>query len=138
MRQDQFVKGEQDRVRILQFMTGKTVTNQELREGLNMTKHQIDHHMRRLIAHGYVVNASESKAKFMYKRTRATYKARTLTIATKPEKVVEVYDVSELPTVSNAKVYLNGKRPASDYAWQTRKHKEDRGIGSGMALFGEL
>ena len=133
------IQGEKDRIQILQYMTGKSISAVELREKLNMTKYQIDHHIRALLANKYIKREKLNGGKFLYKRTRQTYTPKQIkAVAEVKEKsnllIEDLIDV--MPTLPHARVIrlLKNPLPPAPKSKYRSGHMYS-GIQSGMGMF---
>jgi predicted transcriptional regulator len=144
------IEGEQNRMRILQYMVGRQVTNGELQKVTSMTKQQIDHHLRRLEVTGHIAKEKINGAKFAYKRTNKKYVPKDFTkelekldpvtgkmVKAQKLNILEEDMLDIKPTVPHARVVRLLKHPL-DKAPKKRSSSMYGGIQSGMAMFGEL
>ena len=137
----QQIEGEQNRIRILQYMVGRQVTNQELRETLNLTKQQVEHHLRTLRISGHVKVQRLDNIRYGYKRTNKKYIPKDfsdkLDKAQKLDMLEE--DILEIkPTVPHARVIRLLKNPLPPVR---KKHSSGSMYGSmqsGMGMFDGL
>ena len=124
------VRSEQIKLDICHELATEPRTINYLSNKFNLTKSQINYHLIILVKMGYIETTSLTTKNKEYELTDKAYK---------PEHIgnfeIAVRKYAPKPKIH---VYLNSKRPGSDYAWQRKKYKAGRGIGSlqsSMAMF---
>lgn len=134
------IEGENNRIRILEYMVGKEVTSGELQEALNLSKHQVDHFIKVLRNSRHIYRERINGCTYKYGRTSAVYKpkdfSKFLDKATDEELMeADVEDTVELkPTIPHARIVRLLKNPLDP----APKPKRSSGYGSmqsGLVLF---
>ena len=145
------IEGEQNRLRILQYMIAKQVTNGELQKAMGMTKQQVEHHLRRLQASGHVKKDKLNNTTYLYKRTNKKYIPKDFTkvlekldpVTGKMVKALKSDMLEEdmldiAPISPHARVIRLLKNPLEKAPKKRSSSSTYGGIQSGMAMFGEL
>jgi DNA-binding transcriptional ArsR family regulator len=138
MRHPEHIKAEQERVRILEFMSGRKLSNQEIREALNITKGKLSHHLKVLLEGKYITKEHHGGNIYLYKRTRQTYTPKTVEVLTaqKESKVLVEDTIYIKPTSPYARVVrlLQNPLPPAPKSNKSGRHMFD-GIQSTMGMF---
>jgi predicted transcriptional regulator len=134
------IKGENIRIRILDYMEGKEVTSGEIQEALNLSKYQVDHFIKTLRNSRHIYRERLSGCSYKYGRTSVGYivkdYSKFLDKAT-DEELVEVNeeDTVELkPTVPHARIIRLLKTPIAPPPRRKGGHMFS-GIQSGLGMF---
>jgi hypothetical protein len=134
------IEGENNRIRILEYMVGKEVTSGELQEALNLSKCQVDHFIKTLRNSRHIYRERLNGCTYKYGRTSAEYKpkdfSKFLDKATDEELIeADVEDTVELkPTVPHARIVRLLKNPL-DPAPKTKRSNGYGSMQSGLVMF---
>jgi len=135
------IEGENNRIRILDYMVGKEVTSGELQEALNLTKYQVDHYINVLRNSRHIYRERINGCTYKYGRTSAVYKPKDFSKLTKkpvkarkPSMLAE--DMADLkPTLPHARVVRLLKNPLAPAPKSKKSSSVYGGIRSGLGLF---
>lgn len=133
------IEGEETRVRILDYMAGRQVTNGQIQKALGLSKSKIDYFLKTLFNSRHIYRERINKCSYLYGRTSAKYIQKDYAKAKEKVKDVQVdMDKEDLvdikPTVPHARVVRLLKNPLPP----APKIKRSSGYGSmqsGMGLF---
>lgn len=134
------IEGQNNRIRILDYMEGKKVTSKDLQEALNLSKCQVDHFIKTLRNSRHIYRERLSGCSYMYGRTSVGYitkdYSKLLDKATDEELTEEnVEDTIELkPTVPHARVIRLLKKPLLP-AQKSKRKSMYSGMQSSMGMF---
>jgi predicted transcriptional regulator len=134
------IEGENNRIRILEYMVGKEVTSGELQEALNLSKYQVDHFIKVLRNSRHIYRERINGCTYKYGRTSVKYKPKDFSKSTKkpiqarkPSMLAE--DIAEIkPTSPHARVIRLLKNPLDPAPKRKGGHMYS-GIRSGLGLF---
>jgi DNA-binding transcriptional ArsR family regulator len=138
MRHPEHIKAEHERVRILEFMSGRKLSNQEIREALNITKSKLSHHLKVLLVGKYIVKEHHGGNIYLYKRTRQTYTPKTIEVLESKEDKSETLIEDTIyikPTSPYARVVRLLQNPLPSAPKSKKSSSMYGGIQSGMGRF---
>jgi hypothetical protein len=134
------IEGQNNRIRILDYMEGKKVTSKEIQEALNLSKCQIDHFIKTLRNSRHIYRERLTGCSYLYGRTSVGYiekdYSKLLDKATDEELTeVDVEDTVELkPTVPHARIVRLLRKPLPPAPKSKRKSMYS-GMQSSMGMF---
>jgi len=132
------IEGENNRVRILDYMTDKKVTSGELQDALNLSKCQVDHFIRTLRNSRHIYRERLTGCSYVYGRTSAVYKPKDYSKFLEVKEVEEELDIEDMvelkPTIPHARIVRLLKNPL-DPAPRRKGGHMFSGIQSGMGMF---
>lgn len=133
------IEGEQNRVRILDYMVGKEVTSGELQDALNLSKCQVDHFIKVLRNSRHIYRERTSGCSYKYGRTSAQYipkdYSKFLEVAKEVEEELDKEDMVELkPTIPHARVIRLLRNPLPP-APKSKKSSMYGNMQSGLGMF---
>jgi predicted transcriptional regulator len=134
------IEGENNRIRILEYMVGKEVTSGELQDALGLSKCQVDHFIKVLRNSRHIYRERLTGCSYKYGRTSAVYKpkdySKFLDKATDAELTeADVEDTVELkPTVPHGRIVRLLRNPL-DPAPKTKRSSEYGSMQSSMGMF---
>jgi len=134
------IDGQNNRIRILDYMEGKKVTSGEIQEALNLSKCQVDHFIKTLRNSRHIYRERLTGCSYLYGRTSVGYitkdYSKFLDKAT-DEELMEANeeDMVELkPTIPHARVVRLLSKPLPP-APKTKRKSMYGGIQSGLGMF---
>lgn len=134
------IEGQNNRIRILDYMEGKKVTSGELQEALNLSKCQVNHFIKTLRNSRHIYRERLTGCSYLYGRTSVGYIVKDYSkkiekINIKEDEELDKEDMVELkPTIPHARVVRLLKNPLAP----APKRKYMNGYGSmqsGLGLF---
>jgi DNA-binding transcriptional ArsR family regulator len=125
MRNAEHIKAEHERARILDFLSGRKLSNKQLRTGLNITKGKLSHHLKVLEETKYIIKEHFGGNNYLYKRTRQTFTPTPMPVeVVKPKKETlkkeshkkeipedDEETIDDVPTLPHARVIRLLKNP---------------------------
>ena len=139
MRHPEHIKAEQERLRILTFMSGRKLSSQEIREALGLSKGKLSHHLQVLLVGKYITREHHGGNKYQYKRTRQTYTPKHVEVIEEKEEKSEAL-IEDLITITPTSPYarvvrlLQNPLPKTPKSTKSGRHMYS-GIQSGMGRF---
>jgi len=103
-------------IEICELISKQPMTMSQLVDMTGLSKNKIYYHLSNYVRKGYLEVVSDRYRNKLY-------------------AVTDNCPISALASKSHIRVYSNLKRPASDYAWQTKKHNSSVAMQSSMGLF---
>jgi len=134
------IDGQNNRIRILDYMEGKKVTSGEIQEALNLSKCQVDHFIKTLRNSRHIYRERLTGCSYLYGRTSVGYitkdYSKFLDKATDEELMEknkeDIVDIQ--PTVPHARVIRLLRKPLLPAAKSKRKSMYS-GMQSSMGMF---
>jgi hypothetical protein len=125
-------KGEENRVKILEFMKGKQVTSNDIINALDMPRQKVANYLQVLQRSGHVVSVTIN-SRFLYKRTNKKF----ITIAMQDKMLGDDTDLDIVePTVPHARIVKLLSNPLPPPPAPKRRSSMYGGIQSGLSKFG--
>jgi len=135
------IEGQNNRIRILDYMEGKKVTSGELQEALNLSKCQVDHFIKTLRNSRHIYRERLSGCSYLYGRTSVGYVTKDyskfLDKATDAELMeANEEDMVELkPTIPHARVVRLLSKPLPSAPKSKNRKSMFSGMQSSMGMF---
>ena len=136
------IEGEQMRVRILDYMEGRKVTNGELQSAMGVPKSRIDYFLKKLFNSRHIYRERLTGCSYLYGRTSAKYIPRDytkkieITIDEEADNELDKEDLVEIkPTVPHARVVRLLRNPIARPAPSKNRKSMYSGIQSGLSMF---